>query len=188
MFWLGHLVGFWTVDKRVKCLVIVHFHLIFYPNILGLSCFPNSKVKSSLSCYIKYYLWIALHQKTSTMKVTPEKNEKIGKMIFGSIYPLYLNRLEKWKNPKRAQQSYWMVNGFWWKSIQQLIKENVSFASFFEKANIHPNAHHITGVICGYRIEEIPEEFGVYRNCRYLDKLVDELANGRKMEKILGRK
>ena len=81
-----------------------------------------------------------------------------------------------------------MVNGFWWTKHTATHKENVSFASFFEKANIHPKAHLITGMICGYRIEEIPEEFGVYRNCRYLDKLVDELAKGRKMEKILGRK
>jgi len=123
------------------------------------------------------------------MKVTPEKNEKIGKMIFGSIYPLYLNRLEKnGRTQKELNQVIEWLTGFDEQSIQQLIKENVSFASFFEKANIHPNAHLITGVICGYRIEEIPEEFGVYRNCRYLDKLVDELAKGRKMEKILGRK
>ena len=123
------------------------------------------------------------------MKVTPEKNEKIGKMIFGSIYPLYLNRLEKnGRTRKELNQVIEWLTGFDEQSIQQLIKENVSFASFFEKANIHPNAHLITGVICGYRIEEIPEEFGVYRNCRYLDKLVDELAKGRKMEKILGRK
>ena len=123
------------------------------------------------------------------MKVTPEKNEKVGKMIFGSIYPLYLNRLEKnGRTQKELNQVIEWLTGFDEQSIQQLIKENVSFASFFEKANIHPNAHLITGVICGYRIEEIPEEFGVYRNCRYLDKLVDELAKGRKMEKILGRK
>jgi hypothetical protein len=123
------------------------------------------------------------------MKVTPEKNEKIGKMIFGSIYPLYLNRLEKnGRTQKELNQVIEWLTGFDEQSIQQLIKENVSFASFFEKANIHPNAHLIAGVICGYRIEEIPEEFGVYRNCRYLDKLVDELAKGRKMEKILGRK
>ena len=123
------------------------------------------------------------------MKVTPEKNEKIGKMIFGSIYPLYLNRLEKnGRTQKELNQVIEWLTGFDEQSIQQLIKENVSFASFFEKANIHPNAHLITGVICGYRIEEISEEFGVYRNCRYLDKLVDELAKGRKMEKILGRK
>ena len=123
------------------------------------------------------------------MKVTPEKNEEIGKMIFGSIYPLYLNRLEKnGRTQKELNKVIEWLTGFDEQSIQQLIKENVSFASFFEKANIHPNVHLITGVICGYRIEEIPEEFGVYRNCRYLDKLVDELAKGRKMEKILGRK
>ena len=123
------------------------------------------------------------------MKVTPEKNEKIGKMIFGSIYPLYLNRLEKnGRTQKELNQVIEWLTGFDEQSIQQLIKENISFASFFEKANIHPNAHLITGVICGYRIEEIPEEFGVYRNCRYLDKLVDELAKGRKMEKILRQK
>ena len=123
------------------------------------------------------------------MIVTPEKNEKIGKMIFGSIYPLYLNRLEKnGRTQKELNKVIEWLTGFDEQSIQQLIKENVSFASFFEKANIHPNAHNITGMICGYRIEEIPEEFGVYSNCRYLDKLVDELAKGRKMEKILGRK
>ena len=123
------------------------------------------------------------------MKVTPEKNEKVGKMIFGSIYPLYLNRLEKnGRTQQELNQVIEWLTGFDEQNIQQLINENVSFASFFEKANIHPNAHLITGVICGYRIEEIPEEFDVYRNCRYLDKLVDELAKGRKMEKILRQK
>ena len=123
------------------------------------------------------------------MKVTPEKNEKVGKMIFGSIYPLYLNRLEKnGRTQQELNQVIEWLTGFDEQNIQQLINENVSFTSFFEKANIHPNAHLITGVICGYRIEEISEEFGVYRNCRYLDKLVDELAKGRKMEKILRQK
>lgn len=123
------------------------------------------------------------------MKVTPEKNEKVGKMIFGSIYRLYLNRLEKnGRTQQELNQVIEWLTGFDEQNIQQLINENVSFASFFEKANIHPNAHLITGVICGYRIEEIPEEFGVYPNCRYLDKLVDELAKDRKMEKILRQK
>ena len=123
------------------------------------------------------------------MKVTPEKNEKVGKMIFGSIHPLYLNQLEKnGRTQQELNQVIEWLTGFDEQNIQQLINENVSFASFFEKANIHPNAHLITGVICGYLIEEIPEEFGVYRNCRYLDKLVDELAKGRKMEKILRQK
>ena len=120
------------------------------------------------------------------MKVTPEKNEKVGKMIFGSIYPLFLNRLEKnGRTQQELNQVIQWLTGFDEQNILRLIKENVSFDTFFEKATIHPNAHLITGVICGYRIEEIPEEFGVYRNCRYLDKLVDELAKGRKMEKIL---
>jgi hypothetical protein len=120
------------------------------------------------------------------MKVTSEKNEKVGKMIFGSIYPLYLNRLEKnGRTQQELNQVIEWLTGFDEQNIQQLVKENVSFASFFEKATIHPNAHLITGVICGYRIEEIPEKFTVYRNCRYLDKLVDELAKGRKMENIL---
>ena len=120
------------------------------------------------------------------MKVTPKKNEKVGKMIFGSIYLLYLNRLEKnGRTQQELNQVIEWLTGFDEQNIQQLIKENVSFSTFFEKATIHPNAHLITGVICGYRIEEIPEEFAVYRNCRYLDKLVDELAKGRKMEKIL---
>lgn len=120
------------------------------------------------------------------MKVTPEKNEKVGKMIFGSIYPLYLNRLEKnGRTKQELNQVIEWLTGFDKQDIQQLIKENVSFATFFEKADIHPNAQLITGVICGYRIEEIPEKFTVYRNCRYLDKLVDELTKGRKMENIL---
>ena len=92
------------------------------------------------------------------MIVTPEKNEKIGKMIFGSIYPIYLNRLEKnGRTQKELNQVIEWLTDFDEQNIQQLIKENVSFASFFEKANIHPNAHLITGMICGYRIEEIPE-------------------------------
>ena len=69
--------------------------------------------------------------------------------------------------------------------LQTLIEEKVTFKTFFQKAKIHPNAHLIKGVICGYRIEEIEDEFELYRQCRYLDKLVDELAKGRKMEKIL---
>ena len=67
--------------------------------------------------------------------------------------------------------------------LQELIREKVTFQTFFEKAKLNPNAHLITGVICGYRIEEI--ENPLTRKARYLDKLVDELAKGRKMEKIL---
>ena len=87
------------------------------------------------------------------MKVSTEKNEKVGNMIFGSIYPLYLNRLEKnGRIQKELNQVIEWLTGFDEQNIQRLIKENVCFASFFEKANIHPNAHLVTGVICGYRI------------------------------------
>ena len=77
------------------------------------------------------------------------------------------------------------LTGFDEATLQVLIEEKVTFETFFQRATLHPNAHLITGVICGYRIEEIDPQFEVYKQCRYLDKLVDELAKGRKMEKIL---
>ena len=127
------------------------------------------------------------------MKVTAEKNEKLANMIFASIYPYYVNRLEK--NGRTKEELHRVIawlTGFDEDKLQALIREKVTFRSFFEQAKIHPNAHLVKGVICGYRIEEIPDEltcrtgrFELYRQCRYLDKLVDELAKGRKMEKIL---
>ena len=75
------------------------------------------------------------------------------------------------------------LTGFDESRLQELISENVTFEVFFQEASIHPNARLITGVICGYRVEEIGDPF--MRKVRYLDKLVDELAQGRKMEKIL---
>jgi hypothetical protein len=120
------------------------------------------------------------------MKVTAEKNEKVAKMIFASIYPHYLNRLEKNGRTKaELQQIIEWLTGFDEDKLQTLIEEKVTFKTFYQKAKIHPNAHLIKGVICGYRIEEIEDEFELYRQCRYLDKLVDELAKGRKMEKIM---
>ena len=75
--------------------------------------------------------------------------------------------------------------GFDKNTLQSLLDEKVTFRTFFEKANIHQNAHLIKGVVCGYRIEEIEDEFKVYKECRQLEKLIEELARGRKMEKIL---
>ena len=69
--------------------------------------------------------------------------------------------------------------------ISKLIDDKVTYKTFFEKAKIHPNAHMIKGVVCGYRIENIEDEFEVYKQCRRFEKLIDELAKGRKMEKIL---
>ena len=120
------------------------------------------------------------------MEVTPKKNEQVANMIFASIYPLYWNRLEKKGRTKEEfhQVLEWFT-GFDEATIQSLIDEKVTFRTFFERAKIHPNAHMIKGVVCGYRIEEIAEEFEVYKQCRQMEKLIDELAKGRKMEKIL---
>lgn len=120
------------------------------------------------------------------MKVTAEKNEQIAKMTFASVYPHYVNKVEKkGRTKEELHQVIEWLTGFDEKSLQGLIQEKVTFETFFQKAKIHPNAHLIKGVICGYRIEEIDDEFEIYRQVRYLDKLVDELAKGRKMEKIL---
>lgn len=120
------------------------------------------------------------------MKVTLEKNEKLGALVFASIYPLYWNRLEKHGRTKEEFHNVieWFT-GFNESQLQTLITEKVTFRTYFEKATIHPNAHLIKGVVCGYRIEEIEEEFELYKQCRRMEKLIDELARGRKIEKIL---
>lgn len=120
------------------------------------------------------------------MKVTSEKNEKIGNLIFASIYPLYLDRLEKnGRTKEELNQVIEWFTGFDNNDLQELIEENVTFKTFFQRAKIHPNAYLIKGVVCGYRIEEIEDEFELYKQCRKMEKLIDELAKGRKMEKIL---
>jgi len=120
------------------------------------------------------------------MKVTVEKNEKVANMIFASIYPLYLNRLEKnGRTKEELNQVIEWLTGFDEATLQSLIDEKATYRTFFQKAKIHPNAYMIKGVVCGYRIEEIEDEFELYRQCRRMEKLIDELAKGRKMEKIL---
>ena len=120
------------------------------------------------------------------MKVTAEKNEKVANMIFASIYPHYLNRLRKnGRTKEELNQVIKWFTGFDQDALQVLIDEKATFRTFFQKAKINPNANLIKGVVCGYRIEEIPDEFELYRQCRRLEKLIDELAKGRKMEKIL---
>ena len=120
------------------------------------------------------------------MKVTAEKNEQVATMIFASIYPHYLNRLVKnGRTKEELNQVIEWFTGFDKDDLQKLIDEKVTFGTFFQKAKIHPNEHMIKGVVCGYRIEEIEEEFELYKRCRQMEKLIDELAKGRKMEKIL---
>ena len=118
------------------------------------------------------------------MKPTPEHNERIAKMTFASVYPHYVTKVEKkGRTKEELHQVIAWLTGFNDKKLQELIDNKVTFETFFQQASIHPNAHLITGVICGYRIEEI--ENPLTQQVRYLDKLVDELAKGRKMEKIL---
>ena len=120
------------------------------------------------------------------MKVTLEKEDKVANMIFATIYQLYLNRLEKnGKTKEELNQILEWFTGFDKDEIQNLIKEKVTFKTFFERAKINSNAHLITGVVCGYRIEDIDNKFELYIKCRRMEKLIDELAKGRKMEKIL---
>jgi len=118
------------------------------------------------------------------MNTSDTHNERMAKMSFASVYPLYVAKVEKkGRTTEELQQVIEWLTGFDVAAQSRLIKENVSFETFFQRATLHPNAHLITGVICGYRIEEIENE--LTRKVRYLDKLVDELAKGRKMEKIL---
>jgi len=118
------------------------------------------------------------------MQPTPEHNEKIAKMTFASVYPLYLAKVErKGRTKDELHQVIAWLTGFDDQKLETMINGKETFESFFAQAQLNPNAHLITGLICGYRVEEI--ENPLTRKVRYLDKLIDELAKGRKMEKIL---
>jgi len=118
------------------------------------------------------------------MATTAKHDEKIAKMIFGSVYPHYITKVEnKGRTKEELEQVIAWLTGFSTRDLDKLIEEKATFQTFFERATLNPNAHLIKGVICGYRIEDI--ETPLTRQVRYLDKLVDELAKGKKMEKIL---
>jgi hypothetical protein len=118
------------------------------------------------------------------MKTTPEHDSRMAKMTFASVYPHYLAKVEgKGRTKEELHQVIEWLTGFDSGSLHELIEEKATFETFFGKANLNPNAHQITGSICGYRIEDI--ETPLTKQVRYLDKLVDELAKGKKMEKIL---
>jgi len=111
-------------------------------------------------------------------------NQRIAKMTFSTVYPMYLAKVQKkGRTKEELHQVIEWLTGFDDNKLQDLINENVSFEDFFQQASLNPNARLITGLICGYRVEEIEDP--LTRRVRYLDKLVDELAKGRKMEKIL---
>jgi len=118
------------------------------------------------------------------MNTSDTHDQRIAKMTFASIYPMYIAKVEKkGRTKEELHQVITWLTGFNEKKLQELIDEKVTFEAFFQQATINPNASLITGVICGYRIEEI--ENVLTKQVRYLDKLVDELAKGRKMDKIL---
>ena len=120
------------------------------------------------------------------MKTTPVHDQRIAELTFASVYPHYITKIEKkGKTKGELHQVIEWLTGFNDKKLQELNDEKVTFETFFKRAKLNPNAHLITGVICGYRIEEI--DTPLTRQVRYLDKLVDELANGKKMKKILRR-
>ena len=135
---------------------------------------------NNLGILLKYLITFGLLK----MKITPEHNERIAKMTVASVYPHYIAKVEK-KGRTEAEllQVIEWLTGYDKNKVEELIREKVTFKTFFENAKLNPNAALIKGVICGYRIEEIDN--ALTRQTRYLDKLVDELAKGRKMEKIL---
>jgi len=118
------------------------------------------------------------------MITTQEHNQRMANMTFASVYPHYIAKVEsKGRTKEELHQVIEWLTGFDNKKLQELIDENVTFETFFKRAKLNQNAHLITGVICGYRIEDIEDP--LTKQVRYLDKLVDELAKGRKIEKIL---
>lgn len=118
------------------------------------------------------------------MNTTVAHDERIAKLTFASVYPMYVAKVEKKGRTKEELDTVitWLT-GIDAGKMQQLTDDKVTFEAFFKQASLNPNARLITGVICGYRVEEIQNP--LTQQVRYLDKLVDELAKGRKMEKIL---
>ena len=118
------------------------------------------------------------------MNTSNSHNQRIASMTFASVYPMYVAKVEKkGRTKEELHQVVEWLTGFNSRKLEQLIKDKVTFDTFFKQASLNPNAKLITGMICGYRVEEIEDP--LTQRVRYLDKLVDELAKGRKMDKIL---
>jgi hypothetical protein len=116
--------------------------------------------------------------------MSKNQDVRFAKMSFAKVYPLYLAKVaRKGRTEAELLQVIEWLTGFEKKDIGELIASNVNFESFFQKAKLNPNASLIRGLICGYRVEDIENQ--LTQQVRYLDKLVDELAQGKKMEKIL---
>ncbi len=132
----------------------------------------------------RYSQSIGFSQSQQVMDNSNTHHQRIAKMIFASVYPMYIAKVEKkGRTIAELHQVITWLTGFDDLKLQDLIEKKASFETFFQNASLNPNAHLITGMICGYRVEEI--ENPLTQKVRFLDKLVDELAKGRKMEKIL---
>lgn len=112
-------------------------------------------------------------------------NTRVYRMSFASVYPLYITKAErKGRTKEEVDEIIFWLTGYDKQTLQEVIDNKTDFETFFAQApRINPNVSKITGVICGYRVEEIEDK--LMQQVRYLDKLIDELAKGRKMEKIL---
>ncbi len=118
------------------------------------------------------------------MNTTVEHNEKMARMKFSTVYPLYLNKiLKKGRTKEELDKVIEWLTGFHNLAIENLLEEDASFQKFFDLAKLNPKADLIKGTICGYRIEELKNP--LTKKIRILDKLVDDLAKGHKLEKIL---
>ncbi|MBB1150458.1 MULTISPECIES: DUF2200 domain-containing protein [unclassified Myroides] len=118
------------------------------------------------------------------MKETEQHNDRMARLVFASVYPHYVTKVEsKGRTVTELHQVIEWLTGFNQKQVEQLIAEGVTFETFFDRATLNPKAQAIKGVICGYRIEEIQNP--LTKKIRYLDKLVDDLAKGKKIEKII---
>jgi hypothetical protein len=118
------------------------------------------------------------------MQETEKHNDRIAQMTFASVFPHYVKKIEsKGRTKEELYRVIEWLTGFDEKKLHEYIDEKVTFETFFGRAALNQNAEKITGLICGYRIEEIQNP--LTKKARYLDKLIDELAKGRKMEKIL---
>jgi hypothetical protein len=125
-----------------------------------------------------------IHQDSKFRLMNASHDERMAKMTFASVYPLYVTKVEKkGRTQDELNEVIKWLTGFDKKKLQELIKEKVNLEIFFQRASLNPNAHLIKGTICGYRIEEIRNP--LTQKVRYLDKLVDELAKGKAIEKIL---
>ena len=111
--------------------------------------------------------------------------ERVYALVFASVYPLYIKKAEaKGRTKEEVDAIIFWLTGYDKKSLQQQIEKKIDFETFFAQApQLNPNVSKITGMICGYRVEEIEDK--LMQKIRYLDKLIDELAKGKVMEKIL---